>query len=39
MRSGWPRAEVIVTGDKALLALTRYEKTRILTLRAYLDTP
>ena len=33
------RAEVIVTGDKALLALTRYEKTRILTLRAYLDTP
>ena len=33
------RAEVIVTADKALLALTRYEKTRILTLRAYLDTP
>jgi len=33
------RAEVIVTGDKALLALKFYEKIRILTLREYLGTP
>jgi putative PIN family toxin of toxin-antitoxin system len=33
------RAEVIVTGDKALLALKLYEKIRILTLREYLGTP
>ncbi|MGP1679750.1 MAG: putative toxin-antitoxin system toxin component, PIN family [Burkholderiales bacterium] len=33
------RAEVIVSGDKALLALKVYEKTRILTLREYLGTP
>jgi len=31
------RAEAIVTGDKALLALKRYERTRVLTLREYLD--
>jgi putative PIN family toxin of toxin-antitoxin system len=33
------RAKVIVTGDKALLALKLFEKIRILTLREYLDTP
>ena len=33
------RAEVIVTGDKALLALKLYRKIRIMTLREYLDTP
>jgi putative PIN family toxin of toxin-antitoxin system len=33
------RAEVIVTGDKTLLALKLYEKIRILTLREYLGTP
>jgi uncharacterized protein len=33
------RAEVIVTGDKALLALKLYRKIRILTLREYLGTP
>ena len=33
------RAEVIVTGDKALLALKRYESIRVLTLRAFLDGP
>ena len=33
------RAEVIVTGDKALLALKHYGKIRILTLRDYLSTP
>ncbi len=33
------RAEVIVTGDKALLALKLYQKIRILTLREYLGTP
>jgi putative PIN family toxin of toxin-antitoxin system len=33
------RAEVIVTGDKALLALKLYEKIRILSLREYLGTP
>ena len=33
------RAEVIVTGDKVLLALKLYEKIRILTLREYLGTP
>ncbi|MFH1604371.1 MAG: putative toxin-antitoxin system toxin component, PIN family [Pseudomonadota bacterium] len=32
------RAEAIVTGDKALLALKRYERTRVLTLREYLDS-
>jgi putative PIN family toxin of toxin-antitoxin system len=31
------RAEVIVTGDKALLALKGYRNTRILTLRGYLE--
>ena len=33
------RAEVIVTGDKALLALKLYEKIRIVTLREYRGTP
>ena len=33
------RAEIIVTGDKALLALKLYQKIRILTLREYLGTP
>jgi putative PIN family toxin of toxin-antitoxin system len=33
------RAEVIVTGDKALLALKLYKKIRILTLHEYLGTP
>jgi putative PIN family toxin of toxin-antitoxin system len=33
------RAEIIVTGDKALLALKLYRKIRILTLREYLGTP
>jgi putative PIN family toxin of toxin-antitoxin system len=33
------RAEVIMTGDKALLALKLYEKIRILTLREYLGAP
>lgn len=32
------RAEIIVTGDKALLALKLYEKIRILSLREYLGT-
>ena len=32
------RAEVIVTGDKALLALKRYKYIRVLTLRGYLDS-
>jgi putative PIN family toxin of toxin-antitoxin system len=31
------RAEAIVTGDKALLALRSYGNTRMLTLRAYLE--
>jgi putative PIN family toxin of toxin-antitoxin system len=31
------RAEVIVTGDKVLLALKRYEEIRLLTLRDYLE--
>ena len=33
------RAEAIVTGDKALLALKLYQKIRILTLREYLGAP
>jgi len=33
------RAQVIVTGDKDLLALKLYEKIQILTLREYLGTP
>ena len=33
------RAEVIVTGDKALLALKRYENIQVLTLRGFLDSP
>ena len=33
------RAEIIVTGDKALLALKVYEKIRILALRDYLGAP
>jgi putative PIN family toxin of toxin-antitoxin system len=33
------RAQVIVTGDKALLALKLYGKVRILSLRDYLVTP
>ena len=33
------RAEIIVTGDKALLALKTYEKVRIFSLREYLGTP
>ena len=32
-------AAVIVTGDKALLALKLYRKIRIMTLREYLGTP
>jgi uncharacterized protein len=32
------RAEIIVTGHKALLALKLYEKIRILSLREYLGT-
>jgi len=31
------RADIIVTGDKALLALGEYRKIRIITLRKYLD--
>lgn len=31
------RAEAIVTGDKALLALKRYENIRLLALRGYLE--
>ena len=31
------RAEVIVTGDRALLALGEYRGVRIITLREYLD--
>jgi putative PIN family toxin of toxin-antitoxin system len=31
------RVESIVTGDKALLALKRYEKIHLLTLREYLE--
>ncbi len=30
------RAQAIVTGDKALLALKHYKKTQVLTLREYL---
>lgn len=33
------RAQIIVTGDKALLALNMYEKIRILSLREYLGMP
>lgn len=33
------RAGIIVTGDKALLALTRYKNIRILSLRGYLGSP
>lgn len=33
------RAQIIVTGDKALLALKMYEKIRILSLREYLGMP
>ncbi len=33
------RADIVVTGDKALLALKLYEKSRILTLHDYLGTP
>ncbi len=33
------RAQIIVTGDKALLALKIYEKIRILSLREYLGMP
>ncbi len=32
------RAAVIVTGDKVLLALKRYEEIRLLTLRDYLES-
>ena len=32
------RADAIVTGDKALLALEQYRKIRIVTLRDYLGT-
>ena len=31
------RADAIVTGDRAFLALARYREIRIVTLRAYLD--
>ena len=33
------KAEFLVTGDKALLALKLYENIRTLTLREYLGTP
>ena len=33
------RTEIIVTGDKARLALKRYENIRVLTLRGFLDSP
>jgi putative PIN family toxin of toxin-antitoxin system len=33
------RAQVIVTGNKALLALKLYDKVRILSLREYVGTP
>ena len=32
------RADVIVTGDRALLALGEYRGARIISLREYLDT-
>lgn len=32
-------AEVIVTGDKAMLALGEYEGVQLITLAAYLDKP
>lgn len=31
------KADLLVTGDKQLLALDRYEETRIVTLRAFLE--
>lgn len=31
------QADIIVTGDKALLSLREYRKVRIITLREYLD--
>lgn len=31
------RADIIVTGDKAMLALSEYRKVHIITLREYLD--
>ena len=31
------RAEAIVTGDRALLAIREYEGVRVVSLRAYLD--
>lgn len=33
------KAEVIVTGDKAMLALAEYESIRLITLADYLDKP
>ena len=33
------RAEAIVTGDKTLLALRLFRKTRIQSLREYVDAP
>ncbi|MGZ9135644.1 MAG: putative toxin-antitoxin system toxin component, PIN family [Candidatus Deferrimicrobiaceae bacterium] len=33
------KAEVIVTGDKAMLALGEYEAIRLITLADYLDKP
>lgn len=33
------KAEVIVTGDKAMLAIGRYEGIRLITLADYLDKP
>ena len=33
------RAEAIVTGDKALLALREFRAIRLITLRSYLETP
>ena len=32
-------ADVIVTGDRAILALREYRGVRILSLSAYLDNP
>ena len=33
------KAEVIVTGDKAMLAISEYESIRVITLADYLDKP
>ena len=33
------KAEVVVTGDKAMLAISEYESIRVITLADYLDKP